>query len=56
VDLSFAALAAPVLLPRNYGAPLPSLVDVPAGLLPLIEEMRSSPAGEFGLRMFRDHR
>jgi glutathione S-transferase len=55
-DLTFAAMAAPMLLPRKYGSDLPSLVDLPAELLPLIEEMRSSPAGEFGLRVYRDHR
>jgi glutathione S-transferase len=55
-DLSFAALAAPVLLPRGYGAPLPSLAEVPASLLPLIEELRGSEAGEFALRLYRDHR
>lgn len=55
-DLSFAALAAPLLLPRGYGAPLPTLAELPAELLPLIDELRSSPAGEFGLRLYRDHR
>ena len=55
-DLTFAALAAPVLLPRRYGSPLPSLDEVPAGLLAQIEEFRSSPAGEFALRIYRDHR
>jgi hypothetical protein len=49
-------LAAPVLLPRNYGSPLPTLAELPAELLPLIEEMRASPAGVFGLEMYRDHR
>jgi len=55
-DLSFAALAAPLLLPRGYGAPLPTLAELPAELLPLIDELRSSPAGDFGLRLYRDHR
>jgi len=55
-DLTFAALAAPVLLPRKYGSPLPSLGEVPAELLAQIEDFRSSPAGDFGLRIYRDHR
>jgi glutathione S-transferase len=55
-DLSFAALAAPLLLPRNYGVPLPTLADLPAAVLPLVDELRASPAGEFGLRIYRDHR
>jgi len=55
-DLTFAALAAPVLLPRNYGSPLPSLDEVPTELLAQIEEFRSSRAGDFALRLYRDHR
>jgi glutathione S-transferase len=44
-DLTFSALAAPVLLPRNYGSPLPSLDEIPAELLTQIEEFRALPAG-----------
>jgi glutathione S-transferase len=55
-DLSFAALAAPVLLPRNYGSPLPSDDQIPPDFLRQIEEFRSSPAGGFALRIYRDHR
>ena len=54
--LAASALAAPVLLPRNYGSPLPSLDEVPSGLLAQIEEFRSSSAGAFALRIYRDHR
>ena len=55
-DLTFAALAAPLLLPRGYGSPLPSLAELPAELLPLIDELRSAPAGNLALRLYRDHR
>ena len=55
-DLTFAALAAPVLLPRGYGSPLPTLADVPTELLGLVEEMREAPAGAFALRVYRDRR
>jgi len=55
-DLSFAALAAPVLLPRDYGSPLPSLDELPAELLSQVEEFRSLPAGDFALRVYRDYR
>jgi glutathione S-transferase len=55
-DLTFASLAAPVLLPRNYGSPLPSMAELPPGFLTQVEEFRSSPAGVFALRMYRDHR
>ena len=55
-DLSFAALGAPVLLPRDYGSPLPSLDELPAEMLKRIDEFRSLPAGIFALRIYRDHR
>jgi glutathione S-transferase len=55
-DLTFAALAAPVLLPRNYSSPLPSLDRVPAEMLAQIEEFRTMPAGMFAMRIYRDHR
>ena len=55
-DLTFAALASPVLLPRGFGAPLPSLAELPASVLPLIEEMRSTDAGGFAQRLYRDER
>ncbi|HSO21453.1 MAG TPA: glutathione S-transferase C-terminal domain-containing protein, partial [Chondromyces sp.] len=55
-DLSFAALAAPVVLPRNYGSPLPPLDELPPAMLALVEDFRATPAGEFALRMYRDQR
>jgi glutathione S-transferase len=55
-DLTFAALAAPVLLPRGFGAPLPTLAELPAPILPLIEEMRGTDAGAFAQRLYRDER
>jgi glutathione S-transferase len=55
-DLTFAALAAPVVLPRGYGSRLPTLADLPSSFLPLIEEMRTTGAGEFALRLYRDER
>jgi glutathione S-transferase len=55
-DLTFAALASPVLLPRGFGAPLPSLAELPASVLPLIEEMRGTDAGDFAQRLYRDER
>ena len=55
-DLTFAALAAPAVLPRNYGSPLPTLDQLPEGMLKVIEEFRTTTAGEFVLKMYRDHR
>jgi glutathione S-transferase len=55
-DLTFAALASPVLMPRGYGAPLPSLAELPEPVLPLVEEMRATEAGAFAQRLYRDER
>jgi len=55
-DLTFASLAAPAVLPREYGSPLPTLEQVPEGMLKAVEEFRTTPAGEFALKMYRDHR
>jgi glutathione S-transferase len=57
-DITFAALAAPVILPDNYGARLPALADAAADapVRGIIEGYRSTPAGQFVLRLYRDHR
>jgi glutathione S-transferase len=53
-DLTFAALAAPMLLPANYGYPLN--VDVPIALQREVDELRATPAGVFGLRIYAEDR
>ncbi|HEX4623994.1 MAG TPA: glutathione S-transferase family protein [Solirubrobacteraceae bacterium] len=55
-DLSFAALAAPVLMPDQYGIPLPKLHELPAAWAEDIADLRAHPAGAFALRMFADYR
>jgi glutathione S-transferase len=55
-DLTFAALAAPVLLAPEFPVPLPPLGDFPAPLRDLVASLRAEPAGAFGLRMYREHR
>jgi glutathione S-transferase len=45
-----------VVLPRGYGSHLPSLADMPSSVLPVIEEMRTTAAGEFAMRLYRDER
>lgn len=53
-DLTFAALAAPMLLPANYGYPLP--VAVPSALQREVDELRTTPAGVFALRIYAEDR
>jgi glutathione S-transferase len=55
-DLTFAALAAPVLVPAGYGVPLPSIDEVPPAAAALVREMRETPAGRFALRVYATER
>lgn len=55
-DLTFAALAAAVLMPPEYGVPLPQPEVLPAGMSAKVDEFRAHPAGAHALRMFREER
>ena len=55
-DLTFASLAAPVLWPPEYGIKFLALDAVPASARDTILQFRAHPAGEFALRLFREHR
>jgi glutathione S-transferase len=55
-DLTFAALAAPVLLPPEYGWPLPAVEEGPPERRVLLERFRSRAAGRFALALYRDER
>jgi len=55
-DMGFAVAAAPTIWPDNYGGPLPPLADTPAPIQQLVQETRARPAGEFAMRIYREHR
>jgi glutathione S-transferase len=55
-DLTFAALAAPVILPAGYGSPLPPLSALPAAMVRDVERLRAHPAGGFATRMYAEER
>lgn len=55
-DITFASLAAVVLLPEQYGAKLPDLEDLPEEAQVHIRAWREHPAGQFALRLFKEHR
>jgi glutathione S-transferase len=55
-DLTFAALAAPVLLPPGFGGAMPALEDAPAPMRAQVERLRTTPAGAFALGLYREHR
>jgi glutathione S-transferase len=55
-DLTFAALAAPALFPPEHPGMRGSPEELPAPVRAVIDELRSTPAGQHALRMYRDHR
>lgn len=55
-DLAFAALAAVVLLPPEYGGPLPALAVWPEAARREIESLQRHLAGAFVLRLYREQR
>jgi len=55
-DLTFAALAASVLMPPEYGVPLPQPGELPVSMAAAVREFRAHPAGAFALAMYRDER
>jgi glutathione S-transferase len=55
-DLTFASLAAPLLMPPEYGVPLPQPDELPAAMAATVRELRAHPAGVHALRMFREER
>lgn len=55
-DLTFAALAGPVLQPPGYGGRRLTLPPMPDELAPQILAWRATPAGQLALRLYREHR
>lgn len=51
-DLTFAALAAPILLPEQYSEYLPSDELMPRAFREVSAAYRATPAGQFGLRVY----
>lgn len=55
-DLTFAALAAPLLLPAECRAASPALDAVPDAMRAEVLRLRDTRAGQFGLRLFAQER
>jgi glutathione S-transferase len=55
-DLTFAALSAPLVLPPEYGVPLPRVDELPARMASVVRELRAHPAGAHALEMYRSER
>lgn len=55
-DLVFAALVGPAVLPEGYGGPLPTVDELPPRMRADHERLLARPAGEYALRLYREHR
>ncbi|HEV7408868.1 MAG TPA: glutathione S-transferase C-terminal domain-containing protein [Bradyrhizobium sp.] len=55
-DMAFANALAPLVLPPGYGGPLPGFAEMPSEVQSVVTEMQGHPAGQFALRIYRDHR
>jgi glutathione S-transferase len=55
-DLTFAALAAPMLLPARYGSPLPPPELMPGSFARAVGRFRAHPAGAFAGRLYNEER
>jgi glutathione S-transferase len=55
-DLTFAALAAPILTPPEYGGGAITPPPEPLALAPAIARWRATPAGRHGMAIYRDLR
>jgi glutathione S-transferase len=55
-DLTFAALSAPMVVPPEYGVPLPQPAVLPPRMAALAERAREHPAGRYALALFSTHR
>jgi len=55
-DLAFAALSAPLVVPPQYGTPLPQPGEMPERMAGPVRAWREHPAGRFALRMFAEQR
>ena len=55
-DLTFAALAAPMTVPAQYGSPLPPLEAMPDAMAREVQRFRAHPAGVFADRVYAEER
>ncbi len=55
-DLTFAALASPLLQPPEHPLPFPPLDQLPGAMRAEVEAARATLAGQHGLKLYREHR
>lgn len=55
-DLACAAVAAPIVLPPEYGGPMPRLEQLPDAMRIAVERWRTRPAGKYILKLYKENR
>jgi glutathione S-transferase len=55
-DITFAALASPVIRPQHHPFYNSQLSKAPTEIVAVIEELRETSAGELVMRLYREHR
>jgi glutathione S-transferase len=55
-DLTFACMAAPLVVPPEYGIKLPAPAELPEAIRGEVLAFRARPAGAFALRLFAEDR
>ncbi len=55
-DLTFAALSAPIIRPQNHPVIFSQIRGFPDEMVAAIEQMRSTSAGKYALRLYREKR
>lgn len=55
-DISFAALAAPALMPDEHPVMKPDPATISPGMSEVLRSLRQTPAGQHALRMYREFR
>jgi glutathione S-transferase len=55
-DLTFAALSAPLVAPPGYDRWLPPRDTWSTAMHEMVDRYRATPAGQFAMRVYRDHR
>lgn len=55
-DITFAALAAPVLLPPEHPVMVSKIAELPIAMATVIKQLQSTVAGVYALRLYREQR
>ena len=55
-DFAFSSIASYMILPAEFGGTMPTISQVPEQFRNVVTELRTTPAGQFVLRLYYEHR